>query len=189
MRALAVMVTMPIAIIKTRFESNAYKYDSISGGISDICRGSNNQGPSIKHFFKGSMATLARDCPYAGLYVLFYETFKNDLLPSLLPLSTDFTALPAITNSLAAVLSASVSTTITAPFDAIKTRLQLSSLLMNFMQASASLMSEKGGGRNFFNGLSLRFARKGIASGIRWCLYEVLIWSNYLRHFFAPQTK
>ena len=30
----------------------------------------------MEEFFKGSVATLARDCPYAGLYVLTYEAFK-----------------------------------------------------------------------------------------------------------------
>lgn len=180
-RALVGFITMPITIIKTRFESNIYNYNSMYEGFEGIY---NDGGKgSWRNFFKGLLATLARDSPYAGLYVLFYESFKNDLMPTLLaPFALEDINRATVTNSAAAVLAASVSTTITAPFDAIKTRLQLTTpavggppLRSSLWLVTKSLVGEEGGVRNLFRGLSLRFGRKGLSAGISWCIYEELL--------------
>lgn len=174
-RALVGGLTMPVTVIKTRFESSMYNYSTMAESISGIYH---DGGGRFSNFFKGTLATLARDCPYAGLYVLFYEGFKNELMPSLLA----STALPAgysqsLTNSSAAVLAACVATSITAPFDAIKTRLQLltSSVGMGMVLVTRQIILEPGGMRNLFNGLSLRLGRKGVSAGISWCIYEELL--------------
>lgn len=197
-RALVGFITMPITIIKTRFESNIYNYNSMYEGVEGIYLDKSATGAdsglkkgSLRNFFKGSIATLARDCPYAGLYVLFYESFKNDVLPPLFPLivATDSQDLRSgVINSTAAVLAASVSTTITAPFDAIKTRLQLTNQT-SIVKTTKILLAEEGGFRNLFRGLSLRFGRKGLSAGISWCIYEELIKENALSDFFAKKTK
>ncbi|ODV80048.1 solute carrier family 25 member 38 [Suhomyces tanzawaensis NRRL Y-17324] len=184
-RAIVGFITMPVTVIKTRFESNIYNYNSMYEGVEGIYLG--NQGQvgqpatkSVRNFFKGSVATLARDCPYAGLYVLFYEVFKNDMMPLITPL-----VLPSslqeynsgVVNSSAAVLAASVSTTITAPFDAIKTRLQLTNQT-SILKTTRVLLAEEGGIKNLFRGLSLRLSRKGLSAGISWCLYEEFLRSS-----------
>lgn len=180
-RALVGFITMPITIIKTRFESNMYNYNSMYEGFEGIY---NDGGKgSWRNFFKGLLATLARDCPYAGLYVLFYESFKNELMPAVLaPFSLDDVNRGTVTNSAAAVLAASVSTTLTAPFDAIKTRLQLTTpavggppIHSSLWLVTKCLVAEEGGVRNLFRGLSLRFGRKGLSAGISWCIYEELL--------------
>lgn len=179
-RAVVGFITMPITIIKTRFESSTYRYTSMSEGFRDIYSDGRSSG-SVRNFFKGTVATLARDSPYAGLYVLFYEGFKNELIPAVVlllypDLSPAYAA--GLTNSAAAVAAASVSTAITAPFDAIKTRLQLGSsggVLASILAVTKQLMLEPGGARNLFSGLSLRLGRKGISAGISWCIYEELI--------------
>ncbi|CAK7902809.1 mitochondrial glycine transporter [[Candida] anglica] len=178
MRALVGLITMPITVVKTRFESNMYNYNSMYEGVEGIYLDGQAKG-SISNFFRGSLVTLARDCPYAGLYILFYESFKNDLFPKIV--SSEFLhddswiSRSALINTSAAVLAASVSTTITAPFDAIKTRLQLSPTHMSIVSATKSIILEKGGVSNLFRGLSLRFGRKGLSAGISWCIYEELI--------------
>lgn len=191
-RALVGVITMPITVIKTRFESNIYNYNSMYEGFENIYRGSSAEVTdvkppkgSFKNFFTGSYATLARDCPYAGLYVLFYESFKNDLMPNLLaPLDSVMQNDNAVTkstiiNSSSAILAASVATTITAPFDAIKTRLQLNTIHksnpLGIWSTTKVLCQEEGGIRNLFRGLSLRLGRKGLSAGISWCIYEELI--------------
>lgn len=185
-RAAVGLITMPVTIVKTRFESNLYSYNSMYEGILDTYLGTG--GPeagrkSFRNFFQGSLATLARDCPYAGLYVLFYEGFKNDVMPvvsaSMLP--NDWKAYhSSVVNSTSAMLAASVATTITAPFDAIKTRLQLTSQL-SIIKTTKILLSERGGVANLFRGLLLRLSRKGLSAGISWCMYEELIKSNFFR--------
>lgn len=176
-RGIVGLLTMPITVIKTRFESNMYNYSSMSDGIKEIYRdlgNSSNPRSLARNFFRGSVATLARDCPYAGLYVLFYEGFKNDVLPLLLPRDPTLDYQAGLINSAAAVLASTVATTLTAPFDAIKTRVQLSNLT-SIGETTVRILREKGGVRNLFSGLSLRLARKGISAGISWCIYEELI--------------
>lgn len=177
-RALVGGLTMPITVIKTRFESSMYSYNSMYESIEGIYRDGGDKG-QFRNFFKGTVATLARDCPYAGLYVLFYEGFKNELMPTLLaPMAVSDRFLASATNSGAAVLAASVSTAITAPFDAVKTRLQLNSnsrASPSILSVTKQLMREPGGARNLFSGLSLRLGRKGVSSGISWCIYEELL--------------
>lgn len=179
-RAVVGVITMPITIIKTRFESSMYEYNSMYEGFEGIY---NDGGitKSYKNFFRGTVATLARDCPYAGAYVLFYESFKNDLVPPFLrPFKKSIPEgyLDGMNNSGSAVLAASVATTLTAPFDAIKTRLQLTvgdSKSLKIWSATKQLVLEPGGVSNLFNGLSLRLGRKGLSAGISWCIYEELL--------------
>lgn len=202
-RAVVGVITMPITVIKTRFESNIYNYNSMYEGFENIYRGTNTNPAevtppkaSLKNFFTGSYATLARDCPYAGLYVLFYESFKNDLMPNLLTpfdsLMRDENAVTksTVTNSSSAVLAAAVATTITAPFDAIKTRLQLNTIHNTkpggIWSTTKLLCLESGGVQNLFRGLSLRLGRKGLSAGISWCIYEELIKPT---SFFNTWTK
>lgn len=179
-RAVVGVITMPITIIKTRFESSMYEYNSMYEGFEGIY----NDGGisrSYRNFFRGTVATLARDCPYAGAYVLFYESFKNDVLPPLLaPVRSQISDvyLNGLNNSGSAVLAASVATTLTAPFDAIKTRLQLTvgnKRSLKIWSATKQLILEPGGVSNLFNGLSLRLGRKGLSAGISWCIYEELL--------------
>lgn len=178
-RAMVGVITMPITIIKTRFESSVYSYNSMYEGFQGIYSDGASTGGSMRNFFKGTVATMARDCPYAGLYVLFYEGFKNDVFPTLLALAGVAPAyLGSVTNSAAAIMAASVSTTITAPFDAIKTRLQLklgTSKSPSILSVTRELVLEPGGVRNLFRGLSLRLGRKGASAGISWCIYEELL--------------
>ncbi|CAL1204575.1 unnamed protein product [Candida parapsilosis] len=181
-RAIVGYITMPITVLKTRFESNLYNYNSIlqPDGQPKIPP---SQG-SIKNFFRGSTATLIRDCPYAGLYVLTYESFKNDLLPTLIPRHLGGEYHAGLINSTAAVLAATTCTTITAPFDAIKTRLQLTDG-GSIRKTVVKLLHEDGGVKNLFRGLSLRLGRKGVSAGISWFIYEELIKSNFVKKHFA----
>lgn len=168
--------TMPFTIIKVRYESTMYQYTSLRNALIHIY---STEG--IKGFFSGFGATAMRDAPYAGLYVLLYEQSKY-ILPTLLPkaliekdehrASTIYYS--AIINSTGAFLSASIATTITAPFDTIKTRMQLDPLCYpNFSIAVHHITKE--GTRHFFDGLSLRLIRKAFSAGIAWGIYEELI--------------
>lgn len=173
-RGVVGLFTMPITVVKTRFESSAYHYRLVWAGV----RGIYGEGtPSARHFFKGTWATLARDCPYAGLYVLFYEGFKNEVGPYLVGTGA---AWEAANNSGAAAAAAVVLTMATAPFDAVKTRLQVSRASPLIAQVTRQLLREPGGARNLFSGVSLRLGRKGLSAGISWCIYEELL--KWTRH-------
>lgn len=160
-RALVGFIMMPVTVIKVRFESSLFNYTSMWQATRDIV-----QGPlGYRGLFAGYLATASRDAPYAGIYMLFYEKLKDAL---------QFEQLPGpVINSSAAMLAAGLSTTVTAPFDTLKTRIQVSVSPLTFMQALRDVVSKSW--LSLFDGLSLRLARKAFSSGISWCIYEEIV--------------
>lgn len=152
---------MPITVVKIRFESSLFNYTSIWYAFKDICSGPTG----IRGLFSGYGATVSRDAPYAGIYMLFYEFTKDTLQTSVIPG-------PAI-NSVSAVNAAVLASTITAPFDTIKTRIQLAVGKLSFIDAVKQITSS--GYSRLFDGLSLRLARKALSAGISWGIYEEIV--------------
>ncbi|ODQ80578.1 hypothetical protein BABINDRAFT_160840 [Babjeviella inositovora NRRL Y-12698] len=186
-RSIIGFCTMPVTILKVRYESTLYNYTSINQAVRSIYYA---QAPgesltamrgSLRNFFKGYWVTTARDAPNAGLYVLFYEKLKL-LAPKFLAHEDSAmfsTSTSAMINSVAAFTSSCLSTAITAPFDTIKTRLQLlgdtkNGRITTSRQVLVHILTKE---RfvNLFDGLSMRLLRKGLSAGIAWCIYEELV--------------
>jgi Mitochondrial carrier protein len=72
-------------------------------------------------------------------------------------------------------LGAVLATLVTAPFDTLKTKQQVFPDRYKSIAQSARLMFRTTGLRGFFDGVSLRVARKGASSAIAWSLYEGLL--------------
>ena len=81
----------------------------------------------------------------------------------------------ALVNFSSAAFAAGLATTITNPFDAVKTRLQILPAKYGYMFRTIKIMLKEGGIRSFFDGLGLRMARKGASSALAWTVYEELI--------------
>ncbi|KAL8771197.1 MAG: hypothetical protein Q9209_003368 [Squamulea sp. 1 TL-2023] len=176
-RASVGLVMMPITVIKVRYESNLYSYQSLFAAGSSILR---QEG--IKGFFAGFGATAIRDAPYAGLYVVFYEQSKRylskvkEVTAADQSLLKDMRSGSAISiNFVSGVLAAGVATAITNPFDAVKTRLQLMpGKYANMVRACRQMVREEGF-RTLFDGLGLRAGRKALSSALAWTVYEELV--------------
>lgn len=173
-RVLAGFILMPMTVIKVRYESNFYNYNSIGSATSSIYRAEGFRG-----FFTGFGATAIRDAPYAGLYVVFYEASKTWLNSVFTTSSTspDASNLMSGTgiNAASGVVAASTATAITNPFDAVKTRLQLMPQKYGNMFRCTRMMLLEDGVRSFFDGLALRMGRKALSSALAWTVYEELI--------------
>ncbi|KAL4791282.1 solute carrier family 25 member 38 [Aspergillus venezuelensis] len=172
-RVAAGFVMMPVTVLKVRYESDYYAYRSLVTAGRDIVR---TEG--VRGLFAGFGATAARDAPYAGLYVLFYEQLKRYLAsattaPSTSP-ETKTTSSSSI-NFLSGGLAAGIATAITNPFDAVKTRLQLMPGKYGNMMRAVRLMIHEDGVRSLFGGLGLRIGRKALSSALAWTVYEELI--------------
>lgn len=163
-RVAAGFVLMPATVLKVRYESDYYAYRSLYSAGRDILR---TEG--VRGLFAGFGATAARDAPYAGLYVLFYEQLKRDL-PALASAPSSSSI-----NFVSGALAAGMATAITNPFDAVKTRLQLMPAKYGNMMRAGKLMIREDGIRSLFGGLGLRMARKAISSALAWTVYEELI--------------
>jgi hypothetical protein len=176
-RTWAGFVMMPITVLKVRYESSLYAYTSLSSATKDIFRTA-----GLKGFFAGFGATAVRDAPYAGLYVLFYEQSKRRLSKLATRIEESSGTSAKLSSSTAAginfvsgVAAAGLGTTLTNPFDAIKTRIQLMpDRYTNLVQAGKKMLAEEGV-RSLFDGLGIRIARKAVSSALAWTLYEELI--------------
>lgn len=56
------------------FQSGRYKYSGVLGALRCVCR---TEGP--KALFSGLTATLLRDAPFSGIYVMIYSQAKYTL--------------------------------------------------------------------------------------------------------------
>ena len=81
----------------------------------------------------------------------------------------------ATVNFVSGVVAAVSATTLTNPFDAIKTRLQIAPGKYGNMFKAARLMLQREGIRSMFSGLSIRIGRKALSSAFTWTVYEELI--------------
>lgn len=167
-------VMMPITVLKVRFESSVYAYTSLFAAGKNIVHQEGLSG-----LFRGFGATAARDAPYAGLFILFYEASK-DRVGSLLdrfhfirPESGARQA--AMVNSSSSILAAVLATAVTNPFDAVKTRVQLFPQQYTNAIQTAVLMAKEEGWRVFFDGLGIRMARKAASSALAWTIYEEFV--------------
>ncbi|KAL8790605.1 MAG: hypothetical protein Q9195_006285 [Heterodermia aff. obscurata] len=178
-RVSAGFIMTPVTVIKVRYESSLYSYKSIMNAASSI---SSTEG--IRGFFSGFGATALRDAPYAGLYVLFYEQSKSRLSklqkPSFVEevstANSDMSGgVAAAVNFGSGVVAACLAATITNPFDAMKTRMQLLPERYRTMVKAGPRMVREGGLASLFDGLGLRIGRKAISSALTWTLYEELV--------------
>lgn len=153
---------MPLTVIKTRFESTLYSYNTLNDAYRDIMKES-----GFKGFFKGFGSTILRDSPYAGIYLMNYELSKTFL--------NKYSENSFFINSSSAIASAVVSSTVTAPFDTIRVRIQLQPKLNKNLFNTFTNIIKNEGISNLFDGLTLRLIRKSLAAGIAWGVYEELI--------------
>ncbi len=169
-RVAAGLIVNPVTVLKVRYESSHYAYNSLLGAARDIL---GREGP--RGFFAGFGVTAVRDAPYAGLYVLMYEQGKAKLskLASGSDLATTSGSVPV--NFASGVVAAVSATTLTNPFDAIKTRIQIAPGKYRNMIHAAKIMLHNEGVRSMFNGLSLRIGRKAVSSALTWTVYEEVI--------------
>lgn len=158
-------LTMPVTVVKVRFESSGYQNHTVWKTIAQIYKESGYRG-----FFKGYGVTASRDAPYAGLYVLFYEQNKETIGKAFNSSHYGFAV-----NWISAALAAATATTITGPFDTVKTRIQLDPIgYKTFSKTAYRIVSEEGF-LKLFDGLSLRLTRKALSSGIGWMIYEEIV--------------
>lgn len=189
-------LTMPVTVLKVRYELNRGAVLLVLQTIRQVYGSPGRLG----NFWKGYWVTTLRDAPNAGLYVLFYEQFKQSIamvvatgggaaaeVPGAFLAVRDapgssaagagmFSMLTlAMINSLSAFAALCLLTTITAPFDTVKTRMQLAGAETTTARGVVVHILKHERVRNLFDGLSMRLVRKGFSSGIAWGMYEELV--------------
>ncbi|CAF0871014.1 unnamed protein product [Brachionus calyciflorus] len=161
-RVMADVSTHPLNLIKTRYESENYKYGSISNAFRSIWIQEGFRG-----LFKGLIPTLLRDITYSGLYYPLYTKIKFIVRENLMPSKKVETLYFAS----CAFLSSLLACAITQPPDVIRSYVQLSKKHINFSKAAQQIY-KKNGLRGFFAGFVPRSARRIMISVFSWTLYE-----------------
>jgi len=180
-RCLAGAVMMPFTILKVRWEAGLIDGDKrMMSGLLNIYR---KEG--ILGFTRGVLPTLARDAPFSGLYLMFYDSLKKgaSTFGDQLPLG------PSSTHLLCGVGAGCLASMVTQPADVIKTKIQLGdpSSKMNVWKAT-SVIYRVEGAIGFMKGLGPRMLRRSMMAALAWTVYEKAMVNMGIKES-APRRK
>uniref|UniRef100_UPI003AAF32B4 mitochondrial glycine transporter A-like n=1 Tax=Centroberyx gerrardi TaxID=166262 RepID=UPI003AAF32B4 len=162
-RTVAGVFMLPVTVIKTRFESGRYNYGSVVGALRSVCQ---TEGPLA--LFSGLMATLLRDAPFSGIYVMFYSQTKASL-----PKEVSASAYAPLANFSCGVLAGVLASLITQPADVVKTHVQVSPQLRTADAIRYIYMEH--GFQGFFRGAVPRLLRRTMMAAMAWTVYEQMM--------------
>ncbi|KAG7239738.1 hypothetical protein INR49_028569 [Caranx melampygus] len=131
-----------------------YRYRSVMGALRSVCQ---TEGPAA--LFSGLMATLLRDVPFSGIYVMFYSQTKA-------PLPKEISTSPSAPWLTSAVGS-------WQPADVVKTHVQVNPQLRT-AEAIRYIYMEHGL-QGFFRGAVPRSLRRTMMAAMAWTVYEQMM--------------
>lgn len=169
-RSLAATVMIPITVLKTRFESGQFGYTRMTTALVTIYSTEGLRGLTC-----GLMATLARDAPYSGLYLMFYTQLKNNLVPRI-DTATGGNLTGGPTSHFACGIAAGfLASLVTHPADVVKTKMQIQPHLYSSLSSTTRLILVRSGPRGFLVGFAPRMLRRALMSALAWTVYEEIM--------------
>uniref|UniRef100_A0A3B4AIW2 Mitochondrial glycine transporter n=1 Tax=Periophthalmus magnuspinnatus TaxID=409849 RepID=A0A3B4AIW2_9GOBI len=163
-RSVAGVSMLPFTVIKTRFESGCYNYGSVVGALKSMY-----QTEGVRALFSGLTATLLRDAPFSGIYVMFYSQTKRSL-----PQEVASSPYAPLVNFSCGVVAGVMASLATQPADVVKTHIQVSPSHWRTADAIHYIYSENGV-RGFFRGAVPRSLRRTLMAAMAWTVYEQLM--------------
>ncbi|XP_049575498.1 mitochondrial glycine transporter B isoform X1 [Syngnathus scovelli] len=163
-RAVAGVCMLPFTVIKTRFESGFYNYVSVAGALRSMY-----QTEGVRALFSGLTATLLRDAPFSGIYVMFYSQTKKTLPPEV----TSSVYMPLV-NFSCGVVAGVMASLATQPADVVKTHIQVSPSHWSTADAVRYIYKKHGLG-GYFRGAVPRSLRRTLMAAMAWTVYEQLM--------------
>lgn len=164
-RTMADFSTHPLNLIKTRYESENFKYKSVWGAFSSIFK---QEG--VRGLYKGLVPTLLRDISYSGIYFPLYTKTKSILKEHISKESDN----KSVYFATCALMSSIMACAITQPPDVIRSYMQINPTVNRTFFLTAQIIFEKNGVRGFFAGFLPRSTRRVLISVMSWTLYEKL---------------
>nr|CAB3266183.1 solute carrier family 25 member 40-like [Phallusia mammillata] len=154
-RTLTTVCMLPMTVIKTRFESGQFGYKSVHEAMYTIYSKEGTAG-----LYRGIFATLLRDAPFSGIYLMFYNSMKSTF-----PYEGNTATFGC------GIVAGVAASCITQPADVIKTHKQLHSSTER-VRDIAYLIYQKNGIRGYFSGLVPRVTRRTLMAAMAWTVYE-----------------
>jgi len=172
-RAISGVTMLPITVVKTRFESGQFQYKGVCHALVSIHR-----VEGLRGLFSGLSATLLRDAPFSGLYLMFYTQTKKFVKSSGLCDESGPTPIHHFGSGVVAGFAASV---VTQPADVVKTQMQL--YPRKFQRVSAVIVHvfQKEGAAGFLRGVVPRTLRRTLMAALAWTVYEQVMTSVGLK--------
>lgn len=163
-RAVAGVCMLPFTVIKTRFESGRYNYVSVAGALRSVC-----ETEGVRALFSGLTATLLRDAPFSGIYVMFYSQAKRAL-----PHEVSAAPYAPLVNFGCGVAAGVMASLATQPADVVKTHIQVRRSHCSTAEAVRHIYMVHGAA-GFFRGAVPRSLRRTLMAAMAWTVYEQLM--------------
>jgi len=164
-RAFVGTALLPMTVVKARYESGKYKYKTVSDGLRTIWR-----AEGIRGLFSGCTATILRDAPYSGIYLMFYSQGKKTVrdVTSMDDKDTRIHFICGLNAGLMASL-------VTHPFDVVKTQMQLYPQRYKGTKHCVTVIFSQYGLAGFMRGLTPRCVRRTLISALSWTVFEEIM--------------
>lgn len=163
---------LPFTVVKTRFESGQFQYRGVGQALVTIYR-----LEGVKGLFSGLSATLLRDAPFSGLYLMFYTQTKTAFKQAEI-FEDPNTPLLHFSSGLLAGCLASV---VTQPADVVKTHMQLYPEKYGSVRYAITYVLQKDGPQGFLRGIVPRTVRRTLMAALAWTVYEQMMTSLKLK--------
>ncbi|GBP46479.1 Mitochondrial glycine transporter [Eumeta japonica] len=171
-RSMSGVVLIPITVIKTRYESGVYKYNSLFGAMKAIYKIEGIRGLTC-----GLGPTLARDAPFSGLYLMFYTQTKQSV-------PKEWLQSPAVASPIhfaCGVIAGVAASLATNPADVLKTKMQLYPDKFPNTFTAAIYVHQTYGIRGYFKGAVPRMLRRTLMAAMAWTVFEEITRSMGLK--------
>lgn len=170
-RTISGVIMIPMTVVKTRYESGFYGYSGVSHAVRTIYTTEGAKGLTC-----GLLPTLLRDAPFSGLYLMFYTQMKNRI-----PNEWRDGPMSSIGHFSCGVTAGLLASTITQPFDVLKTKVQLYPNQFNNLLDVIVYVHKKYGYRGYFKGLVPRMVRRTLMAAMAWTVYEKMMVTMQLK--------
>jgi len=167
-RTIAGSILLPFTVIKARYESGYFGYTGVTNAFVAIYR-----LEGVRGLWSGMCATVLRDAPFSGLYLMFYNQAKTTAMekrPSLAP----WLPVPT-THFLCGIWAGCLASIVTQPPDVIKTHMQLYPQTHRKVLRTIRFVYASNGAIGFFRGLVPRTMRRTLMAATAWTVYEQLM--------------
>jgi len=154
----------PLTMLKTRMElpGDQFNYKGVGDAVNKIYK---TEG--MKAFFRGASACMFRDVPFAGLYYVMLNVFKEKLSKVGIQSSSS--------TMLSGMMAGFIATTATHPFEVIRTHLQLDKDDKRNVGIFKGLneIRKNEGTLGLFKGLQARLMRKPLSNALTFTFFEL----------------
>ncbi|XP_047144376.1 mitochondrial glycine transporter B isoform X1 [Hydra vulgaris] len=162
-RSIVCTTMLPVTVIKARLESGQFVYKSVPDGFLTIWR-----SEGLKGLFSGCTATIARDAPFSGLFLMFY-TQEKKLLSKVMDKNT------AHIHFACGLIAGVLASFATHPADVIKTQIQLYPLHYQGTISCIKTVYQTFGLKGFTVGFFPRCLRRTLVTAMSWTIFEEVL--------------